>query len=72
MDARCMWIPGKIDVAQGNKGGNYLGWPMLNEHNVQKCYFEATKTAKGHLNQTRKNVRSTKKRPVPFETCNTS
>ncbi len=41
--------------------GNYVGWPMLMEHNVQKYYPEATKMAKGHLNQTRKNVCSTKK-----------
>ncbi len=36
------------------KAGNYVGWPMLNERNVQKYYPGATETAKGHLNQTRK------------------
>ncbi len=30
------------------------------------------KTAKGHLNQTRKNIRSTKVKATPLETCNTS
>ena len=54
------------------KVGNYVSWPMLMERNVQKYYPEATKTAKGHFNQTRKNVRSTKEWPVPFKTCNTS
>ncbi len=54
------------------KAGNYVGWPMLMEHNVQKYYPEATKTAKGHLNQTRKNVCSTKEKPAPLETCNIS
>jgi hypothetical protein len=53
------------------KAGNYVGWPMLMERNVQKYYPEATKTAKGHLNQTRKNIRSTKEKPAPLETCNT-
>jgi hypothetical protein len=53
------------------KVGNYVGWPMLTERNVQKYYLKATETAKGHLNQTRKNIRSTKEKPVPLETCNT-
>ncbi len=44
---------------------------MLMECNVQKYYPKATKTAKGHLNQTRKNVRSTKEKSAPLETCNT-
>jgi hypothetical protein len=47
-------------------------WPMLTERNIQKYYPKATKTAKGHLNQTRKNIRSTKEKPAPLETCNTS
>ena len=46
---------------------------MLNERNVQKYNPETIKTAKGHLNQTRKNVRSTKtKTASPLETCDTS
>ncbi len=48
-----------------------MGWPMLMEHNVQKYYPKATETAKGHLNQTRKNVCSTKEKPAPLETCDT-
>ncbi len=54
------------------KAGNYVGWPMLNERNVQKYYPETTETAKGHLNQTRKNVRSTKAKTAPLEICGTS
>ena len=45
---------------------------MLNECDVQKYYPETIKTAKGHLNQTRKNVRSTKAKSAPLETCDTS
>jgi hypothetical protein len=44
---------------------------MLTERNVQKYYPEATETAKGHLNQTKKNVFSTKEKPAPLETCDT-
>jgi len=54
------------------KAGNYFGWPMLNERNVQKYYPETIKTARGHLNQTRKNLRSTKAKSAPLETCDTS
>jgi hypothetical protein len=37
-----------------------------------KNYPETSKTAKGHLNQTRKNVRSIKVKAAPLETCDTS
>jgi hypothetical protein len=30
------------------KAGNYVGWPMLNERNVEKYYPETIETAKGH------------------------
>ena len=46
--------------------GNFIGWPLLNVQNVKKYYPETTETPKGHMNQTRKNVRSTK----VFETSN--
>jgi hypothetical protein len=54
------------------KAGNYVRWPMLTENNLQKYYPKTPKTAKGHLNQTRKNVGSTKVKATPLETCNTS
>jgi hypothetical protein len=54
------------------KAGNYVGWPMLTEHNIQMYYPKTIKTSKGHLNQTGKNVRSTKAKAAPLETCNTS
>ncbi len=54
------------------KAGNYVGWPMLTERNVQNYYPESTETAKGHLNQTRNNVCSTKELPAPLETYDTS
>ena len=40
---------------------------MLTERNVSKYYSETDETIKGHMNQTRKNVRSTKTKRVPFE-----
>ncbi len=45
---------------------------MLNECNVQKYYHKTIETPKGHLNQMRKNVQSTKDKSAPLEACNTS
>jgi hypothetical protein len=71
MHAVCRY-PAKLTWLKVIKAGNYMGWLMLMERNVQKYYPETSEMAKGHLNQTRKNVRSTKEKPVPFKTCNTS
>jgi hypothetical protein len=54
------------------KAGNYIGWPMLTECNANKYNPETSKTSKGHMNRTRKNVRSTKAKQTPLETCDTS
>ena len=39
---------------------------------MSKYYPETTKTPKGHLNQSRKNVRSTKTKPKPLEEDDTN
>ena len=44
---------------------------MLSKRNVAKYYPETTETPKGHMNQTRKNVRSTKPKPKPLEEADT-
>ncbi len=44
---------------------------MLTECNVNKYYPETSETSKGHMNQTRKNVLSTKAIQPPLETCDT-
>jgi hypothetical protein len=64
--------PVKSTWLKAIKVGNHVVWPMPTERNVQKYYPETTKTAKGHMNQTRKNVRSTKVKATPLETCDTS
>ncbi len=71
MHAICGY-PVKLTWLKAIKVGNYVGCPMLMERNVHKYYPKATETAKGHLYQTRKNVRSTKEKPAPLETCDTS
>jgi hypothetical protein len=40
--------PVKSTWLKAIKAGKYVGWPMLNECNVQKYYPETIKTAKGH------------------------
>ncbi len=64
--------PVKSTWLKAIKVGNYVSWPMLTECNVQKYYPMTIETAKGHLNQKRKNVWSTKIKVTPLETCNTS
>ena len=54
------------------KSVNFIGWPILNKRNIAKYYPETTETPKGHLNQTRKNVRLTKPKSKPFETTDAS
>jgi hypothetical protein len=71
MHAVCGY-PVKSTWLKAIKAGNYVGWPMLNERNVQKHYSKTIETAKGHLNQTRKNVCFTKAKTAPSETCDTS
>jgi len=68
MHAVCGY-PVKTTWSKAAKAGNFVGWPLLTEKNINKYYPETDETPKGHMNQQRKNVRSTK---TPFEVCNTA
>jgi hypothetical protein len=57
-------FPVKSTWLKAIKAGNYVGWPLLTKTNVKKYYPESTETPTGHLNQSRKNVRSTKPKPL--------
>jgi hypothetical protein len=48
--------------------GYYTSWPGLTPSAVQKYYPQTTATAKGHLDQTRQNIRSTKLKKVETPT----
>ena len=68
-------IPVKSTWLRAIKVGNFHGRPLLNLRNVKKYYPETVETAKGHMNYTRKNVRSTKKKSKKaneFKTANTT
>jgi hypothetical protein len=67
MHAVCGY-PVKSTWLKAIAAGNFIGWPLLTVQNVKKYYPETSETPKGHLNQTRKNVRSTKE----METHDTS
>ena len=45
---------------------------MLTERNVTRYYPETNKTSKGHLNQSRKNVRSTNPKHTPLKVPKTA
>lgn len=59
MHAVCGY-PVKSTWLKAIRAGNFMGWPLLTERNVSKYYPETEETPKGHMSQTRKNVRSTK------------
>jgi hypothetical protein len=55
-----MFQPLKSTWITAIKNGNFTSWPGLTEHAVEKHLSKSTSTTKGHLNQQRKNARSTK------------
>ena len=63
MHAVCGY-PVKSTWRKAVKAGNFVGWPLVTARNVKNYYPETNKTPKGHLNQWRKNVRSTKPKPM--------
>ena len=65
MHAVCGY-PVKSTWIKAIKSGKFTGCLMLNKRNVAKYYTETTETPNGHLNQTRKNVRSTEPKIQPF------
>lgn len=46
---------------------NFVDWSLLTKKNILKYYLEADVTMKGHMYQTRKNLQSTKCKPLLFE-----
>eukprot|EP00804_Cyclotella_cryptica_P003621 CCRYP_002237-RA/>CCRYP_002237-RA protein AED:0.34 eAED:0.34 QI:0/-1/0/1/-1/1/1/0/435 len=67
MHAECGY-PVKSTWLKAVQAGNFIGWPLLTVCNIQKYFSETVETLKGHLNQSRKNVTSTKQKPIPLET----
>eukprot|EP00804_Cyclotella_cryptica_P018466 CCRYP_004311-RB/>CCRYP_004311-RB protein AED:0.26 eAED:0.22 QI:0/-1/0/1/-1/1/1/0/535 len=49
------------------QAGYFIWWPLFNVRNIQKYFPKTVETPKGHLNKSRKNVRSTKQKPILLE-----
>ena len=56
----CCFSPTKQTFLQAIKNGNFLTWPSLTQDLVSKHLIPPVATAKGHLTQERKKLRSTK------------
>ena len=54
------------------QAGNYNSWPWLNPKNVRAHFPESEETQKGHMQNTRQGLRSTKKRVQPVEEADSS
>ena len=59
--------PVKSTWLKAIKASNFISWPLLTKHNVSKYYPET-----GHMNQTRKHVRSTKSKPTALKVSDTA
>jgi hypothetical protein len=50
----------EINMDSGSKNGNFSSWPGFIEHAVETHLSKSTATTRCHLNQQRKNARTTK------------
>jgi hypothetical protein len=57
--------PAPSTFVKAIKAGNFTTWPTPTPEHVNKYLEKSEATVKGHLNQTRKNVRSTKPKKKP-------
>ena len=64
MHAVCGY-PVKSTWVKAIRAGNFIGWPLLTVERVNKHYPETDETLKGHVNQSKMNTRSTKRKPLP-------
>ena len=59
-------FPTKATWLKSTRNGNYLTWPLLTIHNVNRHFPESEETQKGNICNQRQGVRSTKdKAPYP-------
>ena len=58
----CLGFPTKATWLKAIRRGNFVGWPLVTVENVNAYFPECDETPKGHLNQQRQGVRSTKRK----------
>lgn len=56
----CCFSPPTSTFIKAIKNGNFQSWPGLTANNVKKHLYPSLATAKGHLNQERANLQSSK------------
>jgi len=56
----CCFSPATSTFIKAIKNGNFLTWPGLTAENVRKHLPVFIATLKGHMNEERKNIQSTK------------
>jgi hypothetical protein len=61
---KAMFSPTKSAVLQAVKNGHLVTWPGLTENAINKNIKLTPATTMGHMNQRRKNIRSTSKNPI--------
>jgi hypothetical protein len=61
---KALFSPTKSALLQAVKHGHLVTWPGFTEEAIHKHLKLAPKTAMGHMNQRRQNIRSTSKTPV--------
>ena len=64
----CLFSPAKSTLLKAVNNNNFITWPGLTPTNVQKYYKDTVYTAKGHLNQEKQNIQSTKLKMNPIPT----
>ena len=61
----CAFIPSLSTFQQAIRKGHLLTWPGIENINFEKVLRATVSTAKGHLDQERENLQSTKDRDTP-------
>ena len=63
---KCAFSPALSTFIQAIKNGHFLSWPGIERLNFEKLIINKIPTAKGHLDQERSNLQSTKENEEDF------
>jgi hypothetical protein len=67
----CCFSPVTYTWLKSIQNGHFATWPSVTVENVRKYLGKSDATTKGHLNQIRQNIRSTKQPEImPLPVCN--
>ena len=69
---KCLFSPPLVTIQMAVRLGHLSTWPGIRKLNFLKLIYDTIPTAKGHLNQERKNLRSTKPNVTPYISTTTN